>query len=62
MERDGPNKDVYIKGLALRNALNLKVVGFGVGDLAIGLGAVIIVLGVIFAGLAVPVQLLFMGG
>ncbi len=61
MERDDPNRDVYIKGLALRNALNLAIVGFGVADLAMGLGAVTIVLGVIIAGLAIPVHLLFMG-
>ncbi|MCE2465553.1 MAG: hypothetical protein J4G01_05670 [Dehalococcoidia bacterium] len=46
----------------MRNAPNLAIVGFGVGDLAIGLGAVTIVLGVIFAGLAAPVHRLFMGG
>lgn len=46
MERNDPNRDIYIKGLTLRNALNLSVLGFGVADLAIGTGAVIIVLGV----------------
>ena len=61
-ERDGPNSEVYIKGLALRNAPNLAIVGFGIGDLAIGLGAVTIGLGVIFAGLAAPVHRLLMGG
>ena len=57
MERDDPNRDVYLKGLALRNALNLAIVGFSLGDLAIGLGAVTIVLGVITAGLAVPLHI-----
>ena len=60
MERDDPNRDVYVKGLTLRNALNLAIVGLGVGDLAIGVGAVTIVLGLIIAGLAVPVHLLIM--
>ena len=58
MERDDPNRDVYLKGLTLRNALNLAAVGFGVGDMAIGLGAVTVVLGLIIGALAVPVHFL----
>jgi len=58
MERDDPNRDVYLNGLTLRNALNLAVVGFGTADLAIGVGAVTIVLGLIIAGFAIPVHLL----
>ena len=60
MERDDPNRDVYIKGLTLRNALNLAVVGFGVADLAIGIDWVTVVLGLMIAGLAIPVHLLMM--
>lgn len=60
MERDDPNRDVYIKGLTLRNALNLAIVGFGVTDLAIGVGWVTVVLGVIIFGLAIPTHLLMM--
>ena len=60
MERDDPNRDAYIKGLTLRNALNLAVVGFGVADLAIGIGWVTVVLGLMIAGLAIPVHLLMM--
>ena len=60
MERDDPNRDVYIKGLTLRNALNLAVVGFGVADLAIGIGWVTVALGLMIAGLAIPVHLLMM--
>ena len=55
MDRDDPNRDTYIKGLTLRNALNMAVMGFGVADLAIGTGAVIMVLGVGTAALGVPV-------
>lgn len=58
MERDDPNRDVYLKGLTLRNALNLAVVGFGVADLAIGMGWIAVVLGLIIAGFAIPVHLL----
>ena len=60
MERDDPNREAYLKGLTLRNSLNLAVVGFGLTDLAVGLGAVTIVLGLIIAGLAIPVHLLMM--
>jgi hypothetical protein len=60
MERDDPNRDVYLKGLTLRNALNLGIVGFGLADLAIGVGGITAVLGLIIAGLAVPVHLLMM--
>ena len=59
MSREDPNLETYLNGLILRNALNLAVVGFGVGDLAMGVGAVTIVLGAIIAALAVPVHLLF---
>ena len=60
MERDDPNREAYLKGLTKRNSLNLAVVGFGITDLAVGLGAVTIVLGLIIAGLAIPVHLLMM--
>ena len=56
MERDDPNRDTYLKGLTLRNALNLAVVGFGLADLAISTGAMSIVLGLIIGGLALPVH------
>lgn len=54
MDRDDPNRDAYINGLTLRNSLNLAVLGFGVASLAIGTGAIIIVLGVGTAALGVP--------
>ncbi len=46
--------------MTLRNSLNLAVIGFGMADMAIGLGALTIVLGLIIAGLAAPVHLLVM--
>jgi hypothetical protein len=60
MQRDDPNRQVYLNGLTLRNSLNLAIVGFGVGDMAIGMGAVTVVLGLIIAALAVPVHVLVM--
>ncbi len=60
MAQSDPNRATYLNGLTLRTALNLAVVGFGVGDLAIGVGAVTIVLGLITAGFAIPVHLLIL--
>ena len=57
LDPDDPRRDAYITGLTIRNSLNLAVVGFGVADLAVAMGAVTIVLGLIIAGLAVPVHL-----
>ena len=45
MDRDDPNRAAYIKGLTLRNSLNMAVMGFGIADLAIGTGAMIILMG-----------------
>jgi hypothetical protein len=56
LPREDPNRETYLNGLILRNALNLAVVGFGVGDLAIGVGFITIVLGAIIAALAAPVM------
>ncbi len=60
MSREDPNRQTYLNGLTLRNSLNLAVVGFGVADLAIGMGAVTMVLGLIIAALAAPVHILVM--
>ena len=57
LDRDDPRRETYVTGLTLRNSLNLAVIGFGVADLAIGMGAVTIVLGLFIAGLAIPVHL-----
>jgi hypothetical protein len=54
MERDDPNRATYIKGLTLRNSLNLAVMGFGVADLAIGTGAIILLMGVATLAVGVP--------
>ena len=54
MAWDDPNRDHYIRGLTLQNALNLAVLAFGVADLAIGTGVVVILLGVAILGFGVP--------
>jgi hypothetical protein len=58
MKSDDPNRATYLNGLTLRNSLNLAVVGFGVADLAIGTGAISIILGLIVVGFAIPVHVL----
>ena len=55
MDRDDPNRDAYLKRLTLRNFLNMAVMGFGVADLAIGAGAVIILMGVGTLAFVAPV-------
>lgn len=55
MDREDPNRDSYLKGLTLRNALNMAVMGFGVADLAIGTGVVTVVLGLAMSGFALTV-------
>ena len=59
MDRNDPNRETYLNGLILRNTLNLAILGFGVADMAIGLGAVTIVLGVIMILMTIPAHLLF---
>ncbi|MEE9285226.1 MAG: hypothetical protein V3V35_05800 [Dehalococcoidia bacterium] len=54
MSREDPNRDVYLKGLTLRNALNTAVMGFGVADMAIGVGAIVLLLGAGTLGAVVP--------
>jgi len=45
LERDDPNRANIIKGLTLRNSLNMAVMGYGIANLAIGTGAVIVLMG-----------------
>lgn len=42
----------YLNGLNLRNALSLAIMGFGVANLVIAVGAIAIVIGTAFTGLA----------
>ena len=54
MERDDPNRATYLSGLTLRNSLGLAILGFGVSDLALASGVVILIMGVGTLGLGVP--------
>lgn len=54
MERDDPNRETYLKGLTLRNSLNMAVMGFKVSDLVVGIGALIIAVGLTNACVLAP--------
>ena len=54
MARDDPNRETYLKGLTLRNSLNLSILGFGVADMAIGTGAIVLLIGFTSMGLLAP--------
>ena len=45
LERDDPHRADIINGLPLRNSLNMAVMGYGIANLAIGTGAIIILMG-----------------
>lgn len=55
MERDDPNRDTYLKGLTLRNSLNMAVLGFKISELVVGIGVLIIAVGVVDIFLIAPV-------
>ena len=45
MDREDPQRALYLNSVSLRTALNLAVMGFRLSDLVIGMGAFIIVVG-----------------
>ena len=55
MGRDDPNRQTYLSGMTLRNSLGLAVLAFGLSDLALGSGAVLLILGLAARGFGVPV-------
>ncbi|MBI2872450.1 MAG: hypothetical protein HYY00_04580 [Chloroflexi bacterium] len=61
LDRDDPNRAVYLDGVTLRTALNLAIAGFGVADMAIGAGVLILMAGVATLLLAAP-ALYFLAG
>jgi len=61
LPRDDPRRPQFIDGVALRTALNLAVMGFGIADLLLGLGAILLVAGAATVALATP-ALYFLAG
>ncbi len=54
-------RTTYLNGLNLRNSLNMAVMGFGLADLAIGSGVVLLLVGIAVLGIGVP-ALVFLRG
>jgi hypothetical protein len=61
LPRDDPRRAQFIDGVALRTALNMAVMGFGVTDLVIGAGVLVLVAGLATLTLATP-GLYFLAG
>lgn len=61
LERTDPNRAVYLDGVTLRTALNLAVAGFGVADMAIGAGLIILFAGFVTLVLATPALYMLAG-
>jgi len=54
LPRDDPRRAQFVDGVALRSALNMAVMGFGVTELVIGAGAIVLVAGLATLFLAAP--------
>lgn len=54
LAKDDPNRTTYLNGLTIRTSLNMAILGFGVADMAMGSGAVMLVLGVLAIGFVAP--------
>jgi hypothetical protein len=61
LPREDPRRAQFIDGVTLRTALNMAVMGFGVTDLVIGAGALVVVAGLATLVLATP-GLYFLAG
>ena len=55
LERGDPQRETYITGVTLRNALNMAVLGFNVSNLVIGIGAIVVVMGLTNITVMAPV-------
>ena len=54
LPREDPRRAQFIDGVTLRSALNMAVMGFGVTDLVIGGGLIILLAGLATVALATP--------
>jgi hypothetical protein len=61
LPREDPRRAQFVDGVALRTALNMAVMGFGITDLVIGAGVIVIIAGVATIALATP-ALYFLAG
>ena len=51
--RDDPERDYILKGMTIRNSLGMAILGLGVSQLAMGTGALVILIGGGFLSLSV---------
>lgn len=58
MTRGDPKRDNYTKALVLQTALNLAVLSFGVANLAMGIGYVLVLVGALILGAGATIPLL----
>ena len=61
LPRDDPRRAQFIDGVALRSALTMAVMGFGLTDLVIGAGLLIVLAGLATLALATPALYLLAG-
>jgi hypothetical protein len=61
LPREDPRRAQFVDGVALRTALNMAVMGFGVTDLVIGAGVIVLIAGAATLVLATP-GLYFLAG
>jgi len=54
LPRDDPRRAQFIDGVTLRSSLNMAAMGFGITDLVVGVGALILVAGIATLALATP--------
>ena len=54
LDRNDPHRADILKGLALRNSLNMAVMGYGIANLAIGTGVMIVLMGAGTVALVAP--------
>lgn len=54
LPKEDPRRAQFIDGVALRTALNMAVMGFGITDLLVGAGLIIVLAGVASIALATP--------
>ena len=59
LAQDDPQRQWFLNGLVIRNALNMAVMGYGVANIAIAAGAALAFLGLGVVALGVPLVLAF---
>ena len=61
LPRDDPRRASFIDGVALRTALNMAIMGFGLADMAIGGGIIILIAGAASLVFATPALYMLAG-